>query len=121
MIRLLVIDNRDSFVYNIVQLLRELPDISYELRQEETLAEEQLEGYDGLILSPGPGLPGDYPEMLRLVRLALDRGLPLLGVCLGHQALASSTSWSGHCTDMPASSCRSRRILSSGRRPAGVS
>jgi len=90
MIRLLVIDNRDSFVYNIVQLLRELPDISYELRQEETLVEEQLEGYDGLILSPGPGLPRDYPEMLRLVRLALDRGLPLLGVCLGHQALAET-------------------------------
>lgn len=90
MIRLLVIDNRDSFVFNIVQLLRELPDISYELRQEEALAEEQLEGYDGLILSPGPGLPRDYPEMLRLVRLALDRGLPLLGVCLGHQALAET-------------------------------
>ena len=90
MIRLLVIDNRDSFVYNIVQLLRELPEISYELRQEEALAGEQLEGYDGLILSPGPGLPGDYPEMLRLVRLALERGLPLLGVCLGHQALAET-------------------------------
>ena len=59
MIRLLVIDNRDSFVYNIVQLLRELPDISYELRQAEALAGEQLKGYDGLILSPGPGLPGD--------------------------------------------------------------
>jgi para-aminobenzoate synthetase component II len=85
--RVLVVDNHDSFVFNIVQYLLELgADCAVKDRSEVTLAD--ADGADGVLLSPGPGHPADTGVCLDLVRAADRRGLPLLGVCLGHQVIA---------------------------------
>lgn len=86
-VHLLVIDNRDSFVYNVVELLRSLPELTFEVIPEGELELSSLPEHDGLILSPGPGVPSEFPRMLALIRA--EAGIkPILGICLGHQALA---------------------------------
>ncbi|MEU5881068.1 gamma-glutamyl-gamma-aminobutyrate hydrolase family protein [Spirillospora sp. NPDC047279] len=85
--RVLVVDNHDSFVFNIVQYLLELGvDCVVEDRSDVTLAD--AEAVDGVLLSPGPGHPADAEICLDLVRDAHDRHVPLLGVCLGLQVIA---------------------------------
>lgn len=86
-VHLLVIDNRDSFVYNVVELLRSLPELTFEVIPEGELELSSLPEHDGLILSPGPGVPSEFPRMRALIRA--EAGVkPILGICLGHQALA---------------------------------
>ena len=86
-VHLLVIDNRDSFVYNVVELLRSLPKLTFEVIPEGELELSSLPEHDGLILSPGPGVPSEFPRMQALIRA--EAGVkPILGICLGHQALA---------------------------------
>ena len=86
-VHLLVIDNRDSFVYNVVELLRSLPELTFEVIPEGELELSSLPEHDGLILSPGPGVPSEFPRMQALIRV--EAGVkPILGICLGHQALA---------------------------------
>ena len=86
-VHLLVIDNRDSFVYNVVELLRSLPELTFEVIPEGELELSLLPEHDGLILSPGPGVPSEFPRMQALIRA--EAGVkPILGICLGHQALA---------------------------------
>lgn len=86
-VHLLVIDNRDSFVYNVVELLRPLPELTFEVIPEGELELSSLPEHDGLILSPGPGVPSEFPRMQALIRA--EAGVkPILGICLGHQALA---------------------------------
>lgn len=86
-VHLLVIDNRDSFVYNVVELLRSLPEFTFEVIPEGELELSSLPEHDGLILSPGPGVPSEFPRMQALIRA--EAGVkPILGICLGHQALA---------------------------------
>ena len=86
-VHLLVIDNRDSFAYNVVELLRSLPELTFEVIPEGELELSSLPEHDGLILSPGPGVPSEFPRMQALIR-AEARVKPILGICLGHQALA---------------------------------
>ena len=86
-VHLLVIDNRDSFVYNVVELLRSLPELTFEVIPEGELELSSLPEHDGLILSPGPGVPSEFSRMQALIRA--EAGVkPILGICLGHQALA---------------------------------
>ncbi|MFC2560432.1 anthranilate synthase component II [Porphyromonas pasteri] len=86
-VHLLVLDNRDSFVYNVVELLRSLPELTFEVIPEGELELSSLPEHDGLILSPGPGVPSEFPRMQALIRA--EAGVkPILGICLGHQALA---------------------------------
>lgn len=86
-VHLLVIDNRDSFVYNVVELLRSLPELTFEVLPEGELELSSLPEHDGLILSPGPGVPSEFSRMQALIRA--EAGVkPILGICLGHQALA---------------------------------
>lgn len=84
---ILVVDNHDSFVHTIVQYLRELGAVCDVRPRDEVSAGDAL-GFDGVLISPGPGTPEASGVSVPLVRLAEREGLPLLGVCLGHQAIA---------------------------------
>jgi para-aminobenzoate synthetase component 2 len=86
-VRVLVVDNHDSFVFTIVQYLRELgADCVVRARPDATVADAT--GMDGVLLSPGPGHPADAGVCRALVHDAVRTGRPLLGVCLGHQVIA---------------------------------
>lgn len=85
--RVLVVDNHDSFVFTIVQYLRELGAVC-EVHTREDVSVAHTEAVDGVLLSPGPGHPADTGICLSLVQESEQSGLPLLGVCLGHQVIA---------------------------------
>ena len=87
MTRVLVVDNYDSFVYNLVQYLGQL-DADTVVRRNDEVAPADAAGFDGVLLSPGPGTPEDAGVSVEMVLSCEDRGVPLLGVCLGHQAIA---------------------------------
>ncbi len=87
MIRILVVDNYDSFVFNLVQYLGQLGADTVVCRNDEVTTADAT-GYDGVLLSPGPGIPQDAGVSVEMVTACEDRGVPLLGVCLGHQAIA---------------------------------
>jgi anthranilate synthase/aminodeoxychorismate synthase-like glutamine amidotransferase len=89
----LLIDNYDSFTYNLYQALRVLGAEVVVARNDRVSAEEALEtGPTHLVISPGPGRPEDAGITGELLKLFHDR-IPILGVCLGHQALAQV--WGG--------------------------
>jgi anthranilate synthase/aminodeoxychorismate synthase-like glutamine amidotransferase len=90
-VRLLLIDNFDSFTYNVVHLLAAqgaAPDVL--LNDDPRLRASLLDDYDALVVGPGPGKPGDAPQMLAMLRAAVDRSMPVLGVCLGLQAIGET-------------------------------
>jgi para-aminobenzoate synthetase component II len=90
MTRVLVVDNYDSFVFNLVQYLAQLgADVEVRRNDEVGPGDALLDEVDGVLLSPGPGRPEDAGCCVELVR-ALAGRLPLLGVCLGHQAIAAA-------------------------------
>lgn len=93
MARVLVIDNYDSFVYTLNGYLRQIGADTEVVRNDTwTAAElaERIAEYDGLLISPGPGTPADAGVSLEAVTIALQTDTPLLGVCLGHQAIAEA-------------------------------
>jgi para-aminobenzoate synthetase component II len=90
--RVLVIDNYDSFVYNLVQYLAQLGADTVVRRNDEVDLED-LESVDGVLVSPGPGTPERAGASIAVIRRAAALGLPLLGVCLGHQAIGAA--WGG--------------------------
>ena len=85
-LRVAVIDNRDSFVFNLVRYLEELGVACTVF--ENTVATEALAGFDGVMISPGPGRPEDAGNSIAIIEWAEREAKPLLGVCLGHQAIA---------------------------------
>jgi para-aminobenzoate synthetase component 2 len=91
--RVLVIDNYDSFVYTLNGYLRELGATTEVVRNDD-IAEQDLPArlaeYDAVLISPGPGKPADAGVSIAVVKDALRTGQPLLGVCLGHQAIAEA-------------------------------
>ncbi len=87
--RILVVDNYDSFVFTLVGYVRQLGAVVDVVRNDE-VPPEHADGYDGVLLSPGPGTPAAAGICVPLARRAAQRGQPLLGVCLGHQALAEA-------------------------------
>lgn len=82
----LVVDCHDSFVYNLVQLVRECGAVPHLVSCDEVEV-ERVDHYDRVLLSPGPGLPRESGRLLDVVRRASGR-VPVLGVCLGLQAVA---------------------------------
>jgi anthranilate synthase/aminodeoxychorismate synthase-like glutamine amidotransferase len=90
MTMLLVIDNYDSFTYNLVQFLGELGAEPAVRRNDQVTVEEIANGgYRGLVISPGPGEPKGAGISLSAIRRLAGR-LPILGVCLGHQAIGEA-------------------------------
>jgi len=87
---LVVIDNYDSFTYNLVQLVRELGQEVKVYRNDAVTPEELVhQNLSGIILSPGPGRPEEAGICLKLIQ-ELAGKVPILGVCLGHQAIAQA-------------------------------
>lgn len=90
MTKILVIDNYDSFVYTLVSYLRELGADVDVVRNDDIPASaiaETVSAYDGVLLSPGPGVPAESGVCPPLLSWAETAGMPVFGVCLGHQAL----------------------------------
>ena len=85
--RVLVVDNYDSFVYNLVQYLGQLG-AAVTVQRNDEVEISKLADFDGILISPGPGTPEAAGQSIELVKYAADHGVPLLGVCLGHQAIA---------------------------------
>jgi para-aminobenzoate synthetase component 2 len=93
MTRILVIDNYDSFVYTLDGYLKQLGAETDVVRNDgiaESELADRIAEYDGVLLSPGPGKPADAGVSVAAVGVALEREVPLLGVCLGHQAIAEA-------------------------------
>jgi anthranilate synthase/aminodeoxychorismate synthase-like glutamine amidotransferase len=91
MTRVLVIDNYDSFTYNLVQYLGELGAEVAVIRNDKASVDELLElGVDRLVVSPGPCTPDDAGISLEVVHRFAEGGTPVLGVCLGHQSLVQA-------------------------------
>src|SRR4051794_26020889 len=93
MARILVLDNYDSFVYTLDGYLQQLGAETEVLRNDAFPAEavrETIARYDGVLLSPGPGKPSDAGVSIPIVLAAARNRVPLLGVCLGHQAIAEA-------------------------------
>jgi anthranilate synthase component 2 len=87
--KILVIDNYDSFTYNLVQYIQEILEQEVDVRRNDAIAVEDVDAYDVIVLSPGPGVPseaGIMPEVIR--RYAPTKRI--LGVCLGHQAIGEA-------------------------------
>jgi para-aminobenzoate synthetase component 2 len=87
--RVLVVDNYDSFVYNLVQYLAQLGAECVVWRNDAPeLAEDGvLDGFDGVLVSPGPGTPERAGRSIGIIRACAAARLPVFGVCLGHQAI----------------------------------
>jgi para-aminobenzoate synthetase component 2 len=90
MTRILVVDNYDSFVYNLVQYIGQL-DVEVIVRRNDAVSPDELDalGVDGVLISPGPGTPQEAGASMAFVSACADRQLPLFGVCLGHQAIGA--------------------------------
>ena len=86
--RILVIDSYDSFVYNLVQYLGEIGAEPMVFRNDALSVDEAVAlAPDGVLLSPGPGRPEDAGIIVESIGAFADRGVPVFGVCLGHQAI----------------------------------
>ena len=84
--KILVVDNYDSFVYNLVQYLAQLGAECTVVRNDEVEASE-AKNYDGVLISPGPGTPERAGISIAMIKYCVEKNIPLFGVCLGHQAI----------------------------------
>ncbi|MFG2814558.1 aminodeoxychorismate/anthranilate synthase component II [Streptomyces sp. NPDC048410] len=85
--RILVVDNYDSFVFNLVQYLYQLGAECEVLRNDEVTTAHAQDGFDGVLLSPGPGTPEEAGVCVDMVRHCAATGVPVFGVCLGMQSM----------------------------------
>ena len=87
--KILVLDNYDSFTYNIVHILRELGGLDISVIKNDKIKMVEVDFFDKIILTPGPSLPKDAGKMKELI-LKYYSSKPILGICLGHQAIAEN-------------------------------
>ncbi|MFP4488816.1 MAG: anthranilate synthase component II, partial [Bacteroidales bacterium] len=85
--KIAVIDNYDSFTYNLVHLVNSLTDNEADVYRNDRIDPARLAGYDGIILSPGPGIPAEAGLLKDIISEYAGK-IPLFGVCLGMQAIA---------------------------------
>jgi para-aminobenzoate synthetase component 2 len=84
--KILVVDNYDSFVFNLVQYLQQLGAECTVVRNDAVTAQEASK-YDGVLISPGPGTPEKAGISVEMIKYCAQHSIPLFGVCLGHQAI----------------------------------
>lgn len=94
-IRILIIDNYDSFTYNLLHLFAEIPGVDVDVARNDEVPLSKIEKgeYDGVIISPGPGDPTDeeyFGQNTLVIKKFGTSGLPILGVCLGFQGIATT-------------------------------
>src|SRR3954451_3816543 len=90
-VKVLAVDNYDSFTYNLVQYLGELGADLHVVRNDRATVDELLDGgYDRVVVSPGPCTPNEAGVSVDVMRRFPEAGVPTLGVCLGHQSLAQA-------------------------------
>jgi anthranilate synthase component II len=87
--KILIIDNYDSFTYNLVQLIEEHGGCNFEVMKNDEAGIAEAASYEGILFSPGPGLPNEAPVMAELLRAYCSKK-SFLGICLGLQAIAES-------------------------------
>ena len=87
--KLLILDNYDSFTYNLVHLVEKVSDIEIDVIRNDAISLEEVNGFDKIILSPGPGLPKEAGIMPELIK-AYANSKSILGVCLGMQAIGEA-------------------------------
>jgi anthranilate synthase/aminodeoxychorismate synthase-like glutamine amidotransferase len=87
MSQVLLVDNRDSFTHNLAQVIRESAGCECAVVAHDNIGTLDIGRFDRIILSPGPGLPREFPEMFDVLR-KYSASMPILGVCLGMQAIA---------------------------------
>jgi anthranilate synthase component 2 len=85
--KILILDNYDSFTYNLVHMLEQFPDLQLDVIRNDKISVEAVAAYDKILLSPGPGLPVEAGIMQALIKQYAPTK-PILGVCLGHQGIA---------------------------------
>ncbi len=84
--KLLIFDNYDSFTYNIVHAVRELG-VEPDVIRNDRITLDDVDRYDRIIVSPGPGIPSEAGILMPMLERYAASGKPILGVCLGHQAI----------------------------------
>ncbi len=87
--KILILDNYDSFTYNLHHLVREIGYTDIEVHRNDKIELNEIERFDKIILSPGPGIPSEAGILLDVVR-RYGATKPILGVCLGHQAIGEA-------------------------------
>jgi anthranilate synthase component 2 len=87
--KILVFDNYDSFTYNLVHLVEKITHTKVDVFRNDQIALEKIKDYDKIILSPGPGIPGEAGLLLDVIKEYASTK-SILGVCLGHQAIGEA-------------------------------
>lgn len=87
--KILVVDNYDSFVYNLVQYLGQLG-AQCTVKRNDEVKPEEADNYDGVLISPGPGTPEGAGVSIPMIKYCAEKKIPLFGVCLGHQAIGEA-------------------------------
>ncbi len=87
--KILVFDNYDSFTYNLVHLIEKVCDDEVEVRRNNKISLKEIEQFDKIIISPGPGIPSEAGILLEVIKMYAPVK-SILGICLGHQAIAEA-------------------------------
>lgn len=87
--KVLVLDNYDSFTYNLVQMIEQIVGKNVTVARNDEIDLEDIEKFDKMVLSPGPGIPSEAGILLEVIKHFYDKK-PILGVCLGQQAIAEA-------------------------------
>ena len=87
--KILVVDNYDSFVYNLVQYLGQLG-AQCTVKRNDEVKPSEADNYDGVLISPGPGTPNEAGVSIEMIKYCAEKKIPLFGVCLGHQAIGEA-------------------------------
>ena len=88
-VNILVVDNYDSFVYNLVQYLEQLG-ANCTVKRNDEVTPQEAKNFAGVLISPGPGTPKEAGISIEMINYCAQEKIPLFGVCLGHQAIAEA-------------------------------